>query len=111
GWAEKNRETLERYLAAYIEAVRWVREPANKAENIAILMAKLSLPQAVAERTYALLQDPGFGFTPDAKFDPVGYKNLMALRAEVENKGAAALSGERYLDLSYYDNALKLLAR
>jgi len=31
-WAEKNRETLERYLAAYIECIRWVRAPANKAQ-------------------------------------------------------------------------------
>ena len=111
GWAEKNRETLERYLAAYIEAVRYVREPANKAENIALLMAKLSLPKNVAERTYELLQDPGFGFTPDAKFLPDGFRNLMALRAEVENKQATPNSGDRYVDLSYYNNAMKLVGR
>ena len=39
-------------------------------------MAKLSLPRNVAERTYELLQDPGFGFTPDARFLPAGYRNL-----------------------------------
>jgi ABC-type nitrate/sulfonate/bicarbonate transport system substrate-binding protein len=111
GWAEKNRELLERYLAAYVDSVRFVRNPANKATNIALLTAKLSLPRSVAERTYDLLQDPGFGFTPDAKFLPEGYKNLMALRAEVENKGANANSGERYVDLSYYNNAMKLVGR
>jgi ABC-type nitrate/sulfonate/bicarbonate transport system substrate-binding protein len=111
GWAEKNREALERYLAAYIESVRWVREPANKAENIALLMAKLSLPKNVAERTYELLQDPSFGFTPDAKFDPVGYRNLMALRAEIESKQATPNSGAGYVDLSYYNNAMKLVGR
>ena len=110
-WAEKNRDTLERYLAAYIESVRFVREPANKAENVGLLMAKLSLPHNVAERTYELLQDPNFGFTPDAKFLPEGYRNLMALRAEVENKQATPNSGERYVDLSYYNNAMKLLGR
>jgi ABC-type nitrate/sulfonate/bicarbonate transport system substrate-binding protein len=111
GWAEKNRDTLERYLAAYVESVRYVREPANKAENIGLLMAKLSLPRNVAERTYELLQDPDFGFTPDAKFLPEGYRNLMALRAEVENKQAVPNSGERYVDLSYYNNAIKLVGR
>jgi ABC-type nitrate/sulfonate/bicarbonate transport system substrate-binding protein len=110
-WATKNRALLERYLASYIEAVRYVRDPANKAENIATLMAKLSLPRNVAERTYDLLQDPDFGFTPDAKFLPEGYRNLMALRAEVENKQATPNSGARYVDLSYYDNAMKLVGK
>jgi ABC-type nitrate/sulfonate/bicarbonate transport system substrate-binding protein len=110
-WAEKNRGLLERYLAAYIEAVRFVRNPANKDENIAFLMAKLSLPKNVAERTYDLLLDPSFGFTPDAKFLPDGFRNLMALRAEIESKQATPNSGAGYVDLSYYENALKLAAR
>ena len=110
-WAHSNRGILERYLAAYIESLRFVRDPANKAENIALLMSKLSLPMNVAERTYELLLDPDFGFTPDAKFLPEGYRNLMALRAEIESKQAASNSGTGYVDLSYYENALKLLAR
>jgi ABC-type nitrate/sulfonate/bicarbonate transport system substrate-binding protein len=108
-WAQQNRETLERYLASYIEAVRWVRAPANKAENISILMDKLKLPNNVAGRTYEQLLDPAFGFTPDAKFDQVGYRNLMTLRAEVEKKVATGSAGEGYVDLSYYNNAMKLL--
>ena len=88
-----------------------MRNPANKAENIALLMMKLSLPMNVAERTYELLLDPDFGFTPDAKFLPDGYRNLMALRAEIENKQATPGSGERYVDLSYYENAMKLVGR
>ncbi|HEY7297878.1 MAG TPA: ABC transporter substrate-binding protein [Xanthobacteraceae bacterium] len=108
-WAENNRGLLERYLAAYIESLRFVRDPANKAESIALLMTKLSLPMNVAERTYELLLDPDFGFTPDAKFLPEGYRNLMALRAEIENKQAKPNSGAGYVDLSYYENALKLV--
>jgi ABC-type nitrate/sulfonate/bicarbonate transport system substrate-binding protein len=111
GWAQSNRGTLERYLAAYIESVRFVRDPANKPDNVALLMSKLSLPMNVAERTYGLLLDPDFGFTPDAKLLPEGYRNLMALRAEIESKQATPNSGAAYVDLSYYDNALKLLAR
>jgi ABC-type nitrate/sulfonate/bicarbonate transport system substrate-binding protein len=110
-WAQRNRATVERYLAAYIESVRFVRDPVNKATNIALLMEKLKLPRGVAERTYELLLDPDFGFTPDAKFLPEGYRNLMSLRAEIERKAAVPNSGEGYVDLSYYDNAMKLLGR
>ena len=107
-WAQANAEALERYLAAYVEAVRWVRDPANKAEATAILIDKLKLDPAAAARTYELLIDPGFGFTPDAKFDLVGFRNMLALRAEIEG-GRAAPEPERYIDLGYYDRAMKLL--
>jgi len=108
GWAERNRATLERYLAAYIEALRFVRDPANRTETIALLMEKLSLPRQIAERTYELLLDPAFGFTPDARFDRQGFRNMMALRAELEGKTTAA--PERYLDFSYYEHAMMMVA-
>jgi ABC-type nitrate/sulfonate/bicarbonate transport system substrate-binding protein len=110
-WAENNRATVERYLAAYIEAVRFVRDPANTADNVALLESKLSLPKPIAERTYELLLDPDFGYTPDARFLPEGFRNLMALRAEVENREATPKSGAGYVDLSYYNSAMKLVGR
>ena len=111
-WAEKNRETLERYLAAYIECIRWVRAPANKAQGTAILVDKLKLSAREAERTHELLLDPAFGFTPDAAFDREGFKNVLALRAELERKaGTAVPAPERYVDLSYYAGAMKLVGR
>jgi ABC-type nitrate/sulfonate/bicarbonate transport system substrate-binding protein len=111
-WAEKNHDTLERYLAAYIECIRWVRAPANKVQGIAMLVDKLKLSAREAERTHALLLDPAFGFTPDAAFDREGFKNVLALRAELERKaGTAVPAPERYVDLSYYEGAMKLLGR
>jgi ABC-type nitrate/sulfonate/bicarbonate transport system substrate-binding protein len=111
-WAEKNREILERYLASYIECIRWVRAPTNKAQGIAILVDKLKLSAREAERTHQLLLDPAFGFTPDAAFDREGFKNVLALRAELERKsGTAVPAPERYLDLSYYESAMRLVGR
>ena len=50
-WAREHPATLERYIAAYIEALRFVRDPANRADNIALLMEKLKIPGKEAERT------------------------------------------------------------
>jgi ABC-type nitrate/sulfonate/bicarbonate transport system substrate-binding protein len=108
-WARENAATLERYIAAYIEAVRWVRHPANRAENIALLTENQKLSGKEAERTYELLVDPGFGFTPDAKFDLEGFKNVLAMRAEIE--GGTPAAPERYIDLGYYERAMKLVGR
>jgi ABC-type nitrate/sulfonate/bicarbonate transport system substrate-binding protein len=108
-WAQQNRATLERYLAGYVEAVRFVRDPAHRAENVALLIREHKLDAEIAARTYDELTDPNFGFTPDARFDPQGFHNLLALRAELEGKGASSAALERYVDLGYYERALKLV--
>ena len=108
-WAAENGETLERYLAAYIEAVRWVRNAANRAASIALLTDKLKISPSEAQRTYELLMDPHFGFTPDAKLDLDGFNNVLAMRAEIE--GGQPASPQRYLDLGVYERAMKRIGR
>jgi ABC-type nitrate/sulfonate/bicarbonate transport system substrate-binding protein len=108
-WAGEHAALWERYLAAYIEALRWARDGANHAESVALLMEKLKISGKEAERTYELLMDPRFGFTPDAKLDLEGFKNALALRAEIE--GGQPAAPERYTDLSYYAGAMKLVGR
>jgi ABC-type nitrate/sulfonate/bicarbonate transport system substrate-binding protein len=109
-WAQQNGETLERYLAAYVESLRWVREPANRVQAVGLLTDKLKLDEPVAQRTYDLLVDPAFGFNVDARFDPEGFRNLLALRAEVQRKGEEPVAPERYIDLGYYERALERLS-
>ena len=74
-----------------------------------ISVDKAPLAPDIAARTYEQLIDPAFGFTPDAKFDMQGFRNMMALRAEVEGKTMAA--PERYLDFSYYDRAMEMVGK
>jgi ABC-type nitrate/sulfonate/bicarbonate transport system substrate-binding protein len=107
-WVVANGALVERYIAAYVESLRWVRKPGNRGACVAILMDKLKIPREVAERSYAVLADPVRGFTPDARFDMEGFRNLLALRAEIEGKGSAR-SAESYLDLGYYGRALATL--
>jgi ABC-type nitrate/sulfonate/bicarbonate transport system substrate-binding protein len=109
-WARANDRTLERYLAAYVAALRWIRKPENRAAAADILVEKLKLDRKIAERTYDLLVVPSTGFTPDAKFDVEGFKNMLALRAEIERKpDTEAVKPERYVDLGYYEKAMKLV--
>ena len=108
-WVESHGALLERTIAAYVESLRWVRRPENRSECVAILVARLKIPRDVAERTYHALADPVRGFTPDARFDMEGFRNLLALRAEIEGKGKETRSPESYLDLSHYRRALVTL--
>ena len=108
GWARANGATLERYLAAYVEFLRWALDPANNGEAVALLAGQLKLPQDVAQRSLTLIADPSFGFAPDARLDPEGFRNMLALRTEVEG---GTVTPDRYLDLGYYERALARLSR
>jgi ABC-type nitrate/sulfonate/bicarbonate transport system substrate-binding protein len=110
-WARDHAAVLEQYLAAFVEALRWSLDPQNHAAATAILVDKLKLPQDMAEKSLTLMAEPGFGFAPDAKFDMAGFKNVLALRAEVEGGKTSEdrADPQRYIDLSYYDRAMTLV--
>ena len=108
-WAKDHAETLERYIAGFIDSLRWVLDKSNRAEAVAILMDKRKLSRSLAERSYDLMIEPGFGFNPDAKFNNEGFNNVLALRQEIE--GGPPPNPAKYLDLSYYERAIRRIAR
>src|SRR5437867_742431 len=111
-WAKANADTLERYIAALIEGYRWAVSPANREAGTKILVERLKVTPEVAARTWELMTDPKFGLARDARFDMQGFRNVLALRAEIEGSwGGKPPAPERYVDLSYYENALKKISR
>lgn len=110
-WGREHGPLLERYLASYVESLRGVFDPANRADCVRLLMVQLKLSREEADATYGLLLDPKIGYVKDAKLDPEGFKATLALRAEIENKGGAVPAPEKYLDLSYYQRAMATLSR
>jgi len=78
----------------------WVRRPENRANawrsrgqaEDSPRRRRAHLPRA---------RRSGRGFTPDARFEWEGFRNLLALRAEIE-QGKGGEEPESYLDLSYY---------
>ncbi|HET9653606.1 MAG TPA: ABC transporter substrate-binding protein [Usitatibacter sp.] len=111
-WAAEHGALLERYIAAYVECVRMARDPANREQLVSIIETRLKQERKAAEQTYAALMEPGFGLAPDARFDMEGFKAVLKLRAEIEGQwGGTPPAPDKYLDLGYYDRAMKLLAR
>lgn len=108
-WAKQHPDVLERYLAGYITSLRWVVDKSHREEAIALLMSKRNLSRSLAERSYDLMIEPGFGFNTDAKLSVEGFDNVLKLRQEVE--GGPAPDPAKYLDLSYYDRAIKRLGQ
>jgi ABC-type nitrate/sulfonate/bicarbonate transport system substrate-binding protein len=111
-WGQAHRDALERYIAGLIEGTRWATSPANKDAAVKILAERLKVGTDTAAQTWQLMTDPKFGIAKDARFDMEGFKNVLALRAEIEGSwGGRAPPPDRYLDLSYYEGAQKRLAR
>ena len=109
-WAASNADLMARYLAAHIEATRWTVTPANKDAGVKMLAERFKLEPQVATRTWELLTDPKFGLATDAEFNMAGFRNVLALRAEIEGSwGGTAPAPDRYVDLSYYQKARALL--
>ena len=111
-WAEGNAKILERYLAAYVESLRWTLTPANRAEAVALLAERLKIAPDIAAATYDAAADPVNGLAPDARFDMDGFRNVLALRAEMMGAwGGTPPPPEKYVDLSYYQRALASVGR
>jgi ABC-type nitrate/sulfonate/bicarbonate transport system substrate-binding protein len=106
-WAKANSDTLIRYIKAIVEGRRWVLDPANKEESIALLVEQLKLSADYAAKSYAVVTDPIGGFVKDAKFNMEGFENVLKLRAEIEGQwGGKPPAPDRYMDLSYYNTAI-----
>src|SRR5262249_27965813 len=103
-WAKANGDTLVRYLQAYIDGLRWARDPANKSEAIAFYVERLKLPQDIAAECYEVAVGGDRGLAKDGQFDVAGFRNILKLRTTFE--GGSELSPETYLDLTYYERAL-----
>jgi ABC-type nitrate/sulfonate/bicarbonate transport system substrate-binding protein len=111
-WAQANGGALERYLAAYIEGCRLTTDPGNRELVIAVLRKRLNLTADVASRSYEGLIEPGYGLSRDCRLDMAGFRNALALRAEIEGQwGGVAPAPDRYLDLGYFERAMHFVGR
>ncbi|MBM3573018.1 MAG: hypothetical protein FJX52_11800 [Alphaproteobacteria bacterium] len=107
GWAKDNSDTLIRYIKAVVEGRRWIFDPDNKAEATRVLVDRLRLSPDIAARSLAIVTHPTTGMAKDAKFDMVGFRNVLKLRAEIEGQwGGNPPPPEKYIDLSYYGKAI-----
>jgi len=107
-WAEKHRAQLTGFIRAYVAATRWLADPANKAEAIAILMKDMpNLSPAAAQGTYAAAASLGSAGAI-GRMDLQGVATVVALRAEYGAPKKKKLGdSHRFYDLSYYRTAMK----
>jgi ABC-type nitrate/sulfonate/bicarbonate transport system substrate-binding protein len=108
-WAKENSDLIVRYLAAHIEAQRWIMNPANKDKVIEIVAQQAKLSRDLAGGIYEADTGPN-GLAKDAAIDVARFSNVLRFRAEVEGSwGGKAPPPDRYYDISYYEKALAMV--
>lgn len=79
-WLNTNRDVALRFSKAYIKAVRWSLDPANRDAAIQLLMTNQGLTQSLAEQFYDLQVTPGIGNIAEAEIDREALYNVLVLR-------------------------------
>ena len=107
-WAEKNREALIGFIRAYVRAVDWLYDPANKAEAIALFRKNLpNMPAEGVEASYRLLLDPQTGFQQRGAINLDGVARVLSLRSKWAEPKKELGPPSSYYDPTFYDAAMR----
>jgi ABC-type nitrate/sulfonate/bicarbonate transport system substrate-binding protein len=108
-WARENGDLLVRYIAAHIEAQRWILNPLNRDKVIDAVAKQAKLSRELAGQIYEMDTGPN-GLAKEAAIDVQRFANVLKFRAEIEGSwGGKAPPPDRYFDASYHAKALALV--
>jgi ABC-type nitrate/sulfonate/bicarbonate transport system substrate-binding protein len=106
-WAGQNRAVLVDYIAAFVEAQRWLQDPAHKREVVTLLEKEFKISPDLANEAYDAWIIAPQGLQRDARIDLLGFQTVLDLRAQLENTWqGAAPAPAKYYDPTYYEAAL-----
>ena len=105
-WAEKNKETVVRYVRALAAAFRFIRDPANRAEVVKIIVDALGVSPAIAQKTMALYLDPDRGVLPQqGEVSGKGLANVIAMMGQAGLLQTPLPKPDRFVDRQYLEAA------
>jgi ABC-type nitrate/sulfonate/bicarbonate transport system substrate-binding protein len=107
-WLKAHPERIVGFIRANLAALKWLYEPANKAEALEIFAAHMNnaSPRA-AEQSYAVLLDPVNGFPRRAEIDLEGVRTVIDIRRAYAEPRRPLSDPQTYFDLSHHDRALR----
>jgi ABC-type nitrate/sulfonate/bicarbonate transport system substrate-binding protein len=107
-WASEHRAELVAFIRAYVRALDWISDPANRPEAVAIYRKQIpAASEASAMKAWEVLVQSGEGFAKRAKLDRGGMETVLKLRSEFGEPRKALTDPMKYVDESYYVEALR----
>lgn len=111
-YIKSNRAEIVRYLKAMIEATRWLYDPKNKEEALALHMKVLKSPRESAEEDYKYLVQDFQPFPRDGLVSKASFDKTMELRAkEGAYQGKKVPPASDYVDNSMIEEVLKQIGK
>ena len=107
-WAKDNETTVVSFIRAYRDAIRWLKEPGNRAQAQALLMKNVpNMNEQIAAQSCELLLDPKSGFFSDVQLDEKGVQAVMDLRSKLGEGGRKVEDPTKYIDRRYWQVAMQ----
>lgn len=107
-WAQQNRDQLQGYIRAYVQAVEWLYDPANRKEALSIFVKHMpNTTDQAAQTIYGILLDPKTGMQRKAAIEVPGMEQVLKLRSKWGQPKLELTDPLKYYDSSFYDAALK----
>jgi len=107
-YIKSNRAEIVRYQKSMIEATRWLYDPKNKEEALAIHMKVLKSPRESADEDYKYLVQDFQPFPRDGSVSKVSFDKTMDLRAkEGIYQGKKMPTASDYVDNAIIEEAIK----
>jgi NitT/TauT family transport system substrate-binding protein len=107
-WAKANRPALVAFIRAWIRATRWVYDPRNKDEATRLLAREMKLDDRYARQAYEMYFDART-WGVDGKLDLVGLQAVVDALFEQGDLTPPIPKAEKYVDASYWQEALRTL--
>jgi ABC-type nitrate/sulfonate/bicarbonate transport system substrate-binding protein len=106
-WMNAHPETVTRYIAAILEALRWLHEPAHAEAAQALMRSEPSLGMApdLVARVYDSFVAPATGEGMAAALDEDGLRQVIALRRAYGPADIRLGEPEDYCDARWYQAA------
>jgi len=109
-WAEENEGALLGYIIGYLKGLAWTLNEANYQEASELLLKRMPAinPKAI-DKVMGKLLNPRSGLTPLGKINMKGFQTVLELRSQYVDQKAPLNDPGKYIDLSFYEKALKAL--
>lgn len=103
-WIKEHTDEVTGYIAAYLQALRWIYDAAHATEAQMIIQSEpsLNLDSSLVPHAYAAFIDPKTGFGRDAMLDDAGLQQVIELRSPYGSIPGPHKELADYCDLHWY---------
>ncbi|NKB55994.1 MAG: PhnD/SsuA/transferrin family substrate-binding protein [Alphaproteobacteria bacterium] len=106
-WANAHKDSVTSFIQGYLDALDWVLDPINRDAAEALLIENLpAVNEKSAGPVLNKLVSPRTGLSPLAAIDMAGLETVLELRSRFAPSKKRLTDPVKYLDLSYYEEAV-----